>query len=55
MTVHVTIAPDSMAFVDGLGHRREFERMIDTARHVVPGLASIEVALDEATDDSRAV
>jgi len=50
MTVPVTIAPDALVFVDRLGQRREFERMIDRAKHVVPGLASIEVALDEATD-----
>ena len=51
MTVPVTIAPDALAFVDQLGRRQEFERMIDRAKNVVPGLASIEVALDEATDD----
>ena len=51
MTVPVTIAPDALAFVARLGQRREFERMIDRAKHVVPGLASIEIALDEATED----
>ena len=51
MTVPVTIAPDALAFVDRLGQRQEFELMIDRAKHVVPGLSSIEVALDEATDD----
>ena len=29
-----------------------FERMIDRAKHVVPGLMSIEIALDEPTDDA---
>ncbi len=51
IAVPVTISPDAFAFVERLGQRREFERMIDRAKHVVPGLASIEVALDEATDD----
>ena len=51
MTVPVTIAPEALAFVDRLGQRQEFERMIDRAKHVVPGLTSIEAALDEATDD----
>ena len=51
MTVPVTIAPAAPAFVERLGQRQEFELMIDRAKHVVPGLASIEVALDEATDD----
>jgi hypothetical protein len=51
MTVPVTIAPEARTFVDRLGQRREFELMIDRAKHVVPCLASIEVALDEPTDD----
>jgi hypothetical protein len=51
MAVPVPIAPDARAFVDRLGQRQEFELMIDWAKHVVPGLYSIEVALDEATDD----
>jgi hypothetical protein len=51
MAVPVTIAPDARAFVDRLGQRQELELMIDWAKHVVPGLSSIEVALDEATDD----
>jgi hypothetical protein len=51
MIVPVTIAADALAFVDGLGQREEFELMIDRAKHFVPGLSSIEVALDEATDD----
>ena len=43
--------PEALAFVDRLGQRQEFERMIDRAKQIVPGLASIEVALDEATDE----
>jgi hypothetical protein len=50
-TVPVTIAYDVLALVNCLRERQEFERMIDRAKHVVPGLASIEVALDEATDE----
>ena len=51
MTVPVTIAPDAFAFVDGLGHRHRLEHAIDRMKHVVPGLAAIEVTLDEATDN----
>ena len=54
MAVPVTIAPDAIEFVERLGQRQEFERMIDRAKHVVPGLAPIEVALEEATDDMPA-
>jgi hypothetical protein len=51
MTVPVTIAPEALAFVDRLRLRQEFELMIDKAKHFVPGLSSIEVALDEATEN----
>lgn len=51
MVVPVAIAPDALAFINRLGQREEFERMIDRAKQVVPGLTSIEVALDEATDE----
>jgi hypothetical protein len=51
MTVPVMIAPEALAFVDRLGQRHEFELMIDRAKHVVPGLAAIEVALDVATEE----
>ena len=47
----VTISPDARSFVDRVGQTRELERMIDRARHVVSGLRSIEVVLDEATDE----
>jgi hypothetical protein len=49
MAVPVTIAP--LTFVDRLRRRQEFELMIDKAKHSVPGLSSIEVALDEATEE----
>ena len=51
ITVPVTIAPEAEALVNRLGQRREFELMIDRAKHVVPSLIAIEVALDEATDE----
>jgi hypothetical protein len=51
MTVPVTVAPVARAFVDRLGQRQEFELMINRAKDVVPGLTSIEVVLDEATDE----
>jgi hypothetical protein len=49
--VPVTISPEARAFIDRLGQREEFEAMIDRARHDVPGLRSIEVVLDEATEE----
>jgi hypothetical protein len=51
VVVPVAIAPDALAFINRLGQREEFERMIARAKQVVPGLTSIEVALDEATDE----
>jgi hypothetical protein len=51
MTVPVTIASEAGAFIDHAGQRQEFELMIDRAKHVVPGLMAIEVALGEATDE----
>ena len=51
VTVPVSITLDAGAFVDRLDYRRELELMIDRAKHVVPGLTAIEVALDEATDE----
>ena len=50
-TVAVTISPEARSFVDGLGQREELEKMIDRARQIVPGLRSIELALDEATEE----
>ena len=51
MAVPVALAPDALAFVNRFGQLQEFESMIDRAKHFVPGLSSIEVALDEVTDD----
>jgi hypothetical protein len=51
MAVPVTIAPDALAFVERSGQRQEFELMIDWAKHLVPSLSSIEVALDERAHD----
>jgi hypothetical protein len=53
-TVPVTISPEAQAFIDRLGRREPFEAMIDRARQVVPGLRSIEVMLDQATEDMAA-
>jgi hypothetical protein len=50
MTVPVTISPEARAFIDMVGQGHEFELMLDRAKHVVPGLAAIEVALGEAAD-----
>jgi hypothetical protein len=49
--VPVTISPEARAFIDRIGQRAEFETMIDRASHVVPGLRSIEVVLDETTEE----
>ena len=51
MAVPVMIATDALAFAERSGKRQQFELMIDWAKHFVPGLSSIEVALDEATED----
>jgi hypothetical protein len=47
--ISVAISPEARSFIDELGQRQEFEKMIDRATHVVSGLRSIEVALDDAT------
>jgi hypothetical protein len=49
--VHVTIASEARSFLDRLGQTEELEKMIDRARHAVTGLRSIEVALDEGTEE----
>ena len=54
MTVPVTIAPEARAFVEQLSQREDLDLMIDTAKHVVPGLTAIEVVLDEATAEMPA-
>jgi hypothetical protein len=50
MAVSVTIAAEARAFVEQLGQREELDLMIDRAKHIVPGLTAIDVALDDATD-----
>jgi hypothetical protein len=47
----VWISPEARSFVERLGHTEELEKMIDRARRVVAGLRSIEVVLDEATEE----
>ena len=49
--VLVTVTPEARSFIDQIGQGEEYERMIDRARHFVSGLRSIEVVLDEATDE----
>jgi hypothetical protein len=50
-TVLVRISPEARSFVDRVDQHDELEKMIDRARHFVPGLTSIEVAVDEATEE----
>lgn len=52
--VPVTISREASAFIDRLGQRAEFEAMIDQARQSLPGLRSIEVVLDESTEEMPA-
>jgi len=52
--VPVTISREALAFIDRLGQREELEAMIDRARHMVPGLRSIEVVLDAAAEEMPA-
>ncbi len=49
--VPVAISPEARAFIDGLRQRAEFQTMLERARAVVTGLRSIDVVLDEATED----
>ena len=51
MSVPVTISTEARAFVEQLSQREELDLMIEKAKNFVPGLSSIEVALDEATED----
>jgi hypothetical protein len=53
-TVPVTISPEARSFIDRMGQRGEFERMIARARHILPGVWSIEVVIDEATEEMPA-
>jgi hypothetical protein len=50
-TVPVTVSPEARSFIERIGQINEFAKMIDRARLIVPGLASIEVALDGATEE----
>jgi hypothetical protein len=47
----VTMSPEARSFIDQIGQGEECEKMIDRARCVVSGLRSIEVVLDEATEE----
>jgi hypothetical protein len=49
--VPITMSPEVRRFLDQLGQAVVLEQMIDRARHIVPGLRSIEVVLDEATEE----
>ncbi len=49
--VSVTISPEARSFLDRVGQAGELEEMLDRARHIVTGLMSIEVVLDEATEE----
>ena len=49
MSVPVAISTEARAFVEQLSQREELDLMIDRAKRIVPGLSSIEVALDEGT------
>jgi hypothetical protein len=49
--IPATISPEAQAFIDRLCQAAELEKMIDRARHIAPGLKSIEVVLDEATEE----
>ena len=51
VTVPVTISPAVRTFVDRVGQRGDLETMISRAKQIVPGLSSIEVVLDEATEE----
>ena len=49
--VPVTVSPEARSFVDRMDQGEELELMIDRARQIVPGLRSIEVVLDDATEE----
>jgi hypothetical protein len=52
--IPVTVSPDARSFIDRVDQGEEFEKMIDRAGHIVPDLRSIEVVLDEATEEMPA-
>jgi hypothetical protein len=49
--IPVEISSQARAFVEAVGQGEELAAIIDWARHLVPGLRSIEVVLDDATVD----
>jgi hypothetical protein len=49
-TVPVTISPEVRSFVGRMNQGEELEKIVDRARKIVPGLRSIEVLLDDATE-----
>ncbi len=49
--IPVTVSPEARAFVDRIGQVHELETMIDWARHIVNGLRSSDVVLDEVTEE----
>lgn len=49
--VPVTISPEARSFLERLGQVEDLEKMIDRVRHIVTGLRSIEVVLDETTEE----
>jgi hypothetical protein len=52
--VPVTISLQARSFLEEIGQAAPLEKMIDRARHKVTGLRSIEVVLDEATEETPA-
>jgi hypothetical protein len=51
MMVPVTISPQARAFIGRIGQSAELDTIIAQVKQVVPGLRSIEVVLDEATEE----
>ncbi len=52
--IAVTISPQARSYVDRIDQLVELDEMIDRARQSVPGLRSIDVVLDEATEEMSA-
>jgi hypothetical protein len=50
-TVPVMITPAARSFIDGHTQSEQFDRMLEWARQMVPGLTSIEIVLDDGTDE----
>jgi hypothetical protein len=49
--IPVTVTPEARSFIERVGQADEFDKMVDWARLIVPGLMSIEVALNGATEE----